>query len=204
MSTDIKIDYESIPNQSNSIRNSALDINSKILDVYQKVSEMHACWYGKRYNELVSKFNGLAPQLNKFLDVIVAEIPYIFDKIANNISEVDIQQNVATAQKESYQKIQEIQVFDDVGMRYLQTEVEPYQTEIVADFHSAKELMDSMQKTVEQIILECDGADEFRNQFRTLTNAFKQLLDNIEKQFTELMNKDRAQIEKAEKLNTTK
>ena len=72
------------------------------------------------------------------------------------------------------------------------------------DDRSAKELMDSMQKTVEQIILQCDGADEFRSQFRNLVSSFKQVLDNVESQFVELMNKDRAQIEKAEKLNTTK
>ena len=89
-------------------------------------------------------------------------------------------------------------------MRYIQEEVANVQTEILSDFTSAKELMDSMQKTVQQIVLECDGADEFRSQFRTLTNAFKQVLDNVEAQFTELMNKDREAIETAEKSNTTK
>ena len=114
------------------------------------------------------------------------------------------QNKFATARKEGYKSIQEIQIFNDVGMRYLQSEVDPYQTEIVSDFRSAKELMDLMQKTVEQIILQCDGADEFRSQFRNLVSSFKQVLDNVESQFVELMNKDREQIEKAEKLNTTK
>lgn len=163
MSSTLKIDYESIPNQANRIRNTALEINDRILDVYKQVAEMHAHWYGKRYNELVSKFNELAPQFNKFLEVIVSQIPYMFDAIANDFSGIDIQQNVATARKEGYKSIQEIQIFNDVGMRYLQSEVDPYQTEIVSDFRSAKELMDSMQKTVEQIILQCDGADEFRS-----------------------------------------
>ncbi len=204
MSSPLRIDYESIPNQANKIRNTALEINDRILDVYKQVADMHAHWYGKRYNELVSKFNELAPQFNKFLEVIVSQIPYMFDAIANDFSGIDIQQNVATARKKGYKSIQEIQIFNDVGMRYLQSEVDPYQTEIVSDFRSAKELMDSMQKTVEQIILQCDGADEFRSQFRNLVSSFKQVLDNVESQFVELMNKDRAQIEKAEKLNTTK
>lgn len=181
-----------------------LEINDRILDVYKQVAEMHTHWYGKRYNELVSKFNELAPQFNKFLEVIVSQIPYMFDAIANDFSGIDIQQNVATARKEGYKSIQEIQIFNDVGMRYLQSEVDPYRTEIVSDFRSAKELMDSMQKNVEQIILQCDGADEFRSQFRNLVSSFKQVLDNVESQFVELMNKDREQIEKAEKLNTTK
>lgn len=204
MSSEVRIDYENIPSQSGNIRNTALELNGRLTAVYKKVTEMHAHWYGKRYNELVTKFNELVPQLNQFLEVIVAEVPYMFEGIANNFSEVDIQQNIATARKESYKKIEEIPVIDDVGMRYIQEEVANVQTEILSDFASAKELMDSMQKTVQQIVLECDGADEFRSQFRTLTNAFKQVLDNVEAQFTELMNKDREAIETAEKSNTTK
>ena len=53
MSSPLRIDYESIPNQANKIRNTALEINDRILDVYKKVAEMHTHWYGKRYNELV-------------------------------------------------------------------------------------------------------------------------------------------------------
>lgn len=204
MSSEVRVDYENMPSQSDNIRNAALELNGRLTAVYQKVTEMHAHWYGKRYNELVTKFNELAPQLNQFLEVIVAEVPYMFEGIANNFSEVDIQQNIATARKESYKKIEEIPVIDDVGMRYIQEEVANVQTEILSDFTSAKELMESMQKTVQQIVLECDGADEFRRQFRTLTNAFKQVLDNVEAQFTELMNKDREAIETAEKSNTTK
>ena len=99
----------------------------------------------------------------------------------------------------------ELRILRQVDKRWsIQEEVANVQTEILSDFTSAKELMDSMQKTVQQIVLECDGADEFRSQFRTLTNAFKQVLDNVEAQFTELMNKDREAIETAEKSNTTK
>ena len=47
MSSPLRIDYESIPNQANKIRNTALEINDKILDVYKQVADMHAHWYGK-------------------------------------------------------------------------------------------------------------------------------------------------------------
>ena len=47
MSSPLKIDYESIPNQANRIRNTALEINDRILDVYKQVAEMHTHWYGK-------------------------------------------------------------------------------------------------------------------------------------------------------------
>ena len=57
MENQIKIDYENMPNQSNSIRGQAIEINNKLLAIYRKISEMHICWHGKRYNELVTKFN---------------------------------------------------------------------------------------------------------------------------------------------------
>ena len=107
MENQIKIDYENMPNQSNSIRGQAIEINNKLLAIYRKISEMHICWYGKRYNELVTKFNELAPQLNLFLEAIVGEVPYMFEEIANTVSDVDIKQNVAVPQKESIQKIVE-------------------------------------------------------------------------------------------------
>ena len=47
MSSSLKIDYESIPNQANKIRNTALEINDRILDVYKQVAEMHTHWYVK-------------------------------------------------------------------------------------------------------------------------------------------------------------
>ena len=50
MENQIKIDYENMPNQSNSIRGQAIEINNKLLAIYRKISEMHICWYGKRYN----------------------------------------------------------------------------------------------------------------------------------------------------------
>ena len=104
MEKQIKIDYENMPNQSNSIRGQAIEINNKLLAIYRKISEMHICWYGKRYNELVTKFNELAPQLNLFLEAIVGEVPYMFEEIANTVSDVDIKQNVAVPQKREYTK----------------------------------------------------------------------------------------------------
>lgn len=39
MENQIKIDYENMPNQSNSIRGQAIEINNKLLAIYRKISE---------------------------------------------------------------------------------------------------------------------------------------------------------------------
>ena len=187
MENQIKIDYENMPNQSNSIRGQAIEINNKLLAIYRKISEMHICWYGKRYNELVTKFNELAPQLNLFLEAIVGEVPYMFEEIANTVSDVDIKQNVAVPQKESIQKIQALQVYDDVGMRYISKEVE--------------DIMQEIDRTVDQIKLECDGSEEFRRQFVRLSDAFQYTIGNVESQFSKLMQQDRELMEETERKN---
>lgn len=203
MSTVI-IDYESMPSDADKIRSLAQEVDNKLLDAYKNAAEMHVCWYGKRYNELITNFNNVATVLNQYLNAVVAEIPYMFDRIANEISNVDIQQNVTTARKDEFQKIQEIQIINDVGMRYLQNEVVNYQTNIEADFSSAKEYMTSMQKIVDEMQLECDGSDEFRRQFKKFVESFKQVLNNVQTSFTKLMNQDREEMENAEKANTIK
>ena len=158
-------------------------------------------WYGKRYNELVTKFNELAPQLNLFLEAIVGEVPYMFEEIANTVSDVDIKQNVAVPQKESIQKIQALQVYDDVGMRYISKEVEEINNDIMKIFQEIEDIMQEIDRTVDQIKLECDGSEEFRRQFVRLSDAFQYTIGNVESQFSKLMQQDRELMEETERKN---
>lgn len=204
MGSQIEIDYENIPAQSKNIRGLAREINNKLLNVYGKIAEMHVCWYGKRYNELVTNFNELVPQFNQFVDVIVGEVPYMFEKIANSISDVDVKYNVAVPQRESVQKIQLLPVIDDVGMRYISAEVDEINTNVVKMLQDAEDTMEGIKRIVEQINIDCDGSAEFKNQFSRLSDAFQYTINNVEKQFTELMKQDKELIETAEKKNQGK
>lgn len=204
MSDSISIDYENIPAQSKNIRGLAREINNKLLNVYGKIAEMHVCWYGKRYNELVTNFNELVPQFNQFVDVIVGEVPYMFEKIANSISDVDVKYNVAVPQRESVQKIQLLPVIDDVGMRYISAEVDEINTNVVKLLQDAEDTMEGIKRIVEQINIDCDGSAEFKNQFSRLSDAFQYTINNVEKQFSELMKQDKELIETAEKKNQGK
>lgn len=201
MGSSIKIDYENMPTQSKSIRSRAIELNNKLLEVYRKIAEMHICWYGKRYNELVTKFNELAPQLNQFLEVIVGEVPYMFEQIANTVSDVDIKQNVAVPQKESVQKIQALPLINDVGMRYISKEVEEINTDVMRLFQEVEDIMQEIDRIVNQIKLECDGSEEFKRQFARLSETFQYTIGNVETQFAKLMQQDKELIETAEKKN---
>lgn len=163
---------------------------------------MHAHWYGKRYNELVEKFNNLVPKLNQFLELIVGEVPCMYEKIANNFSEVDINQNVTTSQEEPVIKLTVNPIINDVGMRYIEEEVTVAEKSIVSILHDTIDTMEIINRTVSQMELVCDGAEEFNSQFSKLTDTFKQVLNNIETQFNMLMEQDRNLMKEAEKDST--
>lgn len=202
MGVSVKVDYDEIPIESKSIRGYAKEINSNLIEVYKEVADMHAHWYGKRYNELVEKFNNLVPQLNQFLELIVGEVPCMYEKIANNFSEVDINQNVTTSQEEPVIKLTVNPIINDVGMRYIEEEVTVAEKSIVSILHDTIDTMEIINRTVSQMELVCDGAEEFNSQFSKLTDTFKQVLNNIETQFNMLMEQDRNLMKEAEKDST--
>lgn len=202
MGVSVKVDYDEIPIESKSIRGYAKEINSNLIEVYKEVADMHAHWYGKRYNELVEKFNNLVPQLNQFLELIVGEVPCMYEKIANNFSEVDINQNVTTSQEEPVIKLTVNPIINDVGMRYIEEEVTVAEKSIVSILHDTIDTMEIINRTVSQMELVCDGAEKFNSQFSKLTDTFKQVLNNIETQFSMLMEQDRNLMKEAEKDST--
>ena len=202
MGAEILIDYENLPRHSSNIRNSAVQINKKLVEVYKKIESMHANWYGMRYNDLVRGLNSIIPQLNQFLSVIETDVPYVIEAISNNFSEVDIKQRVTVEQKIDIQSIQPIPIINDIGLRYLDVEVENVRKEIVVDLNEIRSIMEDIGGNVGQLGMQCDGSDEFKTQFSKLKEAFNQSLTNIENSIVEYMNKTKIQIENAEKANT--
>lgn len=201
MSSVVVIDYENIPTNSNAIRNYAKEINQKLLDVYKQIEGLHEYWYGQRYNELVAEFNKIVANLNQFLNILVLEVPGVYEQIANEFSNVDIQKNIATIQKEDAIKIQEIEIKKDEGMKFITSDAERIQKLITTDFNDTSTLIDSIQRAMVQINIKCDGIDEFNSELTKLINVYKDVIANIIQSFTKLMNTAKAQIELAEKTN---
>lgn len=201
MSSVVVIDYENIPTNSNAIRNYAKEINQKLLDVYKQIEGLHEYWYGQRYNELVAEFNKIVANLNQFLNILVLEVPSVYEQIANEFSNVDIQKNIATIQKEDAIKIQKIEIKKDEGMKFITSDAERIQKLITTDFNDTSTLIDSIQRAMVQINIKCDGIDEFNSELTKLINVYKDVIANIIQSFTKLMNTAKAQIELAEKTN---
>ena len=129
-----RVDYVAMPGQAKKMREYALELNSELKAAYSNVAEMHNAWYGIRYNELVKDFNGLVEQINELLDLVVTKVPFTIETIANNYSKADKDQNVVSAEETAVNKIEELEITNDVGMRFMTEDVENTQRTISEKF----------------------------------------------------------------------
>lgn len=196
------VDYESMPRQAKQMRGYALELNGELRTAYSNVGEMHNSWYGIRYNELVKDFNELVPQVNELLKLVVTDIPFAIETIANNYSQADRGQNATSAEETPANKIENLPILDDVGMRFMSGEVASTQKVVSEKFESSKELMNQIETEYNKVEWQSEAAESFRNKFNQLKNNILASFDNINNQFVKLMAQTQHDIETAEKANT--
>ena len=144
----------------------------------------------------------MVKQLNDMLPLVVTDIPYTLEMVANNYSQADRGQKATTASKEQPKKIASLTIKDDVGMKFITTSVENTQKSVSNNFKNAKEQMTKIDTEYGKIKWSSEASDAFRTKFRNLKRNITQSFDDIEKQFTKLMNKTKDEIQEAEKANT--
>ena len=197
-----KVDYEAMPERARNIREYALELNSEMRNVYSKVGEMHNSWYGVRYNELVKDFNELIPQVNDLLKLVVTEIPFAVETIANNYAQADKGQNVTSAEETSANNIENLPITNDVGMRFMTAEVANTQRSVSEKFDASKELMNKIEAEYNRVEWQSEASESFKARFNKLKNDILMAFDNINNEFSKLMTQTQQDIETTEKANT--
>lgn len=198
----MNVDYEAIPGQANSMRANGKELNAEISEAYTSITNMHDCWYGKRYNELVKSFNQIIPQVNELLELVVGEIPFTLETIANNYSQADQGRNATVAHKEAPRKITNITVQNDIGMKFLTSEVTSTQQKVSRNFQKAKEKMNTIESDYGKIQWQSEASEAFKAKFTKLKNEIINAFDDINTQFTQLMKQTAEDIQSAENANT--
>lgn len=196
------VNYEGIPSQAQQMRYFGQELNSELTTAYQSITNMHSVWYGKRYNELVKAFNNLIPQINELLELVVGEIPFVLETIANNYSQADQGINVTSANKTAPKKLTNLTVSNDVGMKFVTEEVNAVQTSVSNNFKNAKEKMNTIEATYEKIQWKSEASEAFAIKFKKLKNAIVLEFENINTQFTSLMQQTLSDIQATESANT--
>ena len=200
----MNVDYEAMPNQAKQMRAQGKELNNELVGAYKKISDMHNCWYWKRYNSLVKEFNDVAPKINELLELVVTDIPSALETVANNYSQADKGSNVTSVSKEGPKKITTISQSNDVGMKFLTSEVSNTQKEVSNSFKKSKEKMNTIEAEYGKIKWESEAADAFKAKFKKLKADIVTAFDNIDSQFTKLMEQTKTDIQNAENANTVK
>ena len=198
------VDYEKIPGYAKNMRGQAERLNKEITEAYASVNEMRKAWYGKRYNDLVRQFNGMIPELNEMLTLVVTNIPATLEAVANNYAKVDTGKAVTMQVREPAKKISEVGLSNEEGLHFQTTEVTAKEKSISKNFNNAKELMNQIESTYKQITWKSEAADAFKARFTKLKTNIVKAFDETEKQFKKLMDAALEDMKKAEGANTVK
>lgn len=195
------VDYEAMPGQAARMRTTGQAMNSELTQIYEQVTNMRSNWYGKRYNELTVQFNNLIPTFNEMLKLVITEIPFALETIANNYAHVD-GTSVAAPQQVSPQTISEISPDSSVGMRFITGEVENTRNTVVSKFQNTKEQMQEMSNILASVTWQSEASEAFRSRFNTLKSQIDSSIEEINKTFTNLMRQALDDMEATEKANT--
>ncbi len=199
-----RVDYEAIPRQAMSMRTHGKELNNEIFAAYQSIEEMHKSWYGKRYNSLVEEFNKIIPNLNELLELVVDELPFTLETVANNYALADTGSGVARAAKETPKKLSNLSSSSEIGMKFVTTEVEAIQQTVSRNFENAKGKMDEIQAEYAKISWQSEAADAFKARFQKLKTEIVRSFEELKSQFTTLMNQTKDDIQRTESANTIK
>lgn len=196
------VDYEAIPGKASNMRETGRQLNNELDMIYQKIAGMHNAWYGKRYHSLVVAFNNMIPQLNDLLDLVVGEIPFALETVANNYSRVDQGTDVVGANREAIKKVAELTLPTDVGMKFVTSDVSNVQQEVSTAFEKAKEYMNNFESRFNEVQWQSEAAEKFKSQFITLKNNIVASFEQIKGDFVKLMTEAQNDIQSAESANT--
>ena len=198
----MNVDYEAMPGQAGQMRTHGEGLNSEMTTAYRSVADMHNAWYGKRYNELIKSFNELSPKINELLELVVGEIPFALETIANNYAQADMGANVTSANKTAPNRIVELATSNDIGMKFLTSEVTTTKTNVSNNFKKAIEKMNTIETVYNTIQWQSEAADAFKTRFTKLKSEIISAFESIDSQFTTLMEQTLSDIQSTENANT--
>ena len=201
MANIIKVDYEAIPRQTMSMRTQGKELNTELLGAYRSIEEMHRSWFGQRYNALVAEFNKIVPSINELLSLVIDEIPFTLDTVANNYALADKGTGVTKAAKEVPQKILEISMPSDIGMGFITSEVEAVQQSVSRSFQNARDKMNVIETEYGKIVWQSEASEAFKVKFQKLKTEITNSFENLNTQFTNLMNATKEDMQKTENAN---
>ena len=195
----IRVDYESIPSQAKSIRESGEQINALLINVYNQIGNMNNCWYGKRYNTLVKEFNEITETINQLLNLVVGEIPYALECVANNYSQAVEDINVVSANNKAPKTINKISITNkNNGVRFMSKQVNTIKETILSDLQKVCDYMNSINSKYGNLRWNSEVSDSFKNKLQKISTDVVSAIDSIKSEFSNLVIQAQNDMQSAE------
>jgi uncharacterized protein YukE len=197
-----KVDYRSFPSAVSSIRSHASDLNSDFKSVFSKIENMHSEWQGDRYASLCTKFNGIVPEVNDILELVVTEIPFTLESIANNYEAADTETTAAVAKSESPDKVNELTIPNKEPLYVEATSIENVRSSVSDCLDEAQNRITSIEGIVDGLLWEGKAADNCKSKLKTLKNSLIKSFEELKVDFESLMKTAVEEFNKAEEANS--
>ncbi len=194
--------YTDLPGQARQIREKASQLNTSLHVIYQSINEMRVNWYGKRYNDLVLAFNGMIQDFNAVVDLMFREVPSTLETVANNYSMVDRGAAMTQVDNTPAQKLLDIMLSTEPGMKFQTTEVEAVKQKCNNCFADVLAFLDELQTMVIKLSWESDASDKFRERFLSLRTRITTSIEQIKGQFNNSVQQTLADMQSTETANT--
>jgi len=121
---------------------------------------------------------------------------------AFRLSRADQGTNVTSATNTPPNRIVDLAISNDIGMKFVTSEVETVKNNVSTNFKNAESKMNSIDAVYKRVDWKSEAADAFYTKFTKLKGEILAAFENIDAQFTKLMNETLSDIQNTENANT--
>ena len=195
----IKIEYEGFPAEAREIREKASEVNDKICGIYKMFEEMNRSWRGKRYNDLAKQCNGVIGYFDKLLQLVVTQLPFELETVANNYSLADSGSKiVGMPEQRAVKKITQVPTPDPIDVYISIKDVEDYRTNIGMAFDNVNAMINQIDTRVKHLKWEGQAAGNYKAEINNLKDQIQKSVTEIRKAFSTKMNEAMEDMKLAE------
>lgn len=198
--------YGIIARQAKDMRKKGQTLNINFTNIHSELdTTLKNGWSGKRYNKLAQIFNKIVPTLNTALNVIVDEIPYNLQLVANNYSQADADYNCTTATHEAPRKIKELGKTDENdNIKLLSAQVRASEKKVSRNIEDAIVKLNEIVKLFDGIAWQSEARERFKENLHKYQNDIKKTFEEIQTIISTYMTKAATKADAAESANTIK
>lgn len=197
------VNYAAIPAKADQMKEIGRGVCNEMHAMYNTIREMHADWYGIRYNTLVEGFNKMRPSINSMLELVFKDLPDSLCTVANNYSRVDGGKIIKEPSQERPKIIEDLPIIDDAGkLRFITNSVAERRQEVEVNIQKATELINEFENVYRTIEWDSEAAKVYTKTFTNLKEELITSFNDLKKQFAELMLQAEQDIKKSEEANT--